>query len=226
MRDSSGFDETDAVDPRASLGLPPTTHTSSGHTNDSQTFPASNNTAILALDVSSQESESDLAQLPPFEYLPLAEDDHFRLARITPGYGTQIIGIQLEDVQLVVESSKPPVAKYKCLSYRWQPPLQTASILINGCRFGVTEDLLAALRSVRKKESEVVIWIDQICINQDDYAERAYQVSIKKHIYRRAEQVIVGKIELRFFADTANFLKRSGLESSSPEPRCSITPNN
>ena len=69
--------------------------------------------------------------------------------------------------------------------------VQDAVILVEGRRFEVTSNLLSALRSIRKRKAKTLIWIDQICINQEDFEERGHQVSIMKHIYSRARTVVV-----------------------------------
>ena len=47
-----------------------------------------------------------------------------------------------------------------------------------------------ALRQLRKESDDLVLWADQLCINQDDYAEKAEQIQKMKSIYERATRVI------------------------------------
>jgi hypothetical protein len=125
------------------------------------------------------------------EYQTTAYGDAFRLAVLKPGAGTQAI-----EIELIWGSVKAPQRRdYKCLSYCWQTTVQDAAILVDGRRFEVTGNLLSALRSIRKRREKVLIWIDQICINQRDFVERGHQVSIMKHIYSRARQVVVCVID-------------------------------
>lgn len=47
-----------------------------------------------------------------------------------------------------------------------------------------------ALRQLRKDSDDIVLWADQLCINQDDNAEKASQIQKMGNIYQRAGQVI------------------------------------
>lgn len=64
-------------------------------------------------------------------------------------------------------------------------------ITCNGEEFHVTGNLDSALRHLRSEDSERVLWIDAICINQKNDAERGYQVSLMKDIYRMASIVVI-----------------------------------
>jgi hypothetical protein len=47
-----------------------------------------------------------------------------------------------------------------------------------------------ALRQLRKESDDIVLWADQLCINQDDCAEKASQIQKMGSIYERAGRVI------------------------------------
>lgn len=57
---------------------------------------------------------------------------------------------------------------YAALSYTWGSNVRTDSITLGGIAFPVTSNLFAALHAVRDKESNCFIWVDAICINQND----------------------------------------------------------
>ncbi|KAL1863119.1 hypothetical protein Daus18300_008111 [Diaporthe australafricana] len=48
-----------------------------------------------------------------------------------------------------------------------------------------------ALSSVRKSATERTIWVDSICVNQEDQEERSRQVDMMKRIYARSFTVLV-----------------------------------
>ena len=75
---------------------------------------------------------------------------------------------------------------YDALPYTWGSSALGKSVYVNGSRFVVTDNLAAALRRLRLPDKPRTIWIDALCINQDDLAERAYQVAIMGQIYRKA----------------------------------------
>jgi hypothetical protein len=80
---------------------------------------------------------------------------------------------------------------YKALSYTWGDQNITKAILLDGHRIEVTTNLEAALRHIRGSVSDPLsIWIDAICINQKDEAEKSEQVGRMRDIYSRADEVI------------------------------------
>ncbi|KAI9768262.1 MAG: hypothetical protein M1839_004156 [Geoglossum umbratile] len=57
--------------------------------------------------------------------------------------------------------------------------------------FHITHNLFLALKHLRLPYNERKLWIDAICINQEDVEERNQQVQIMQQIYWRARRVIV-----------------------------------
>jgi hypothetical protein len=55
----------------------------------------------------------------------------------------------------------------------------------------VTKNCEAALRRLRDKDGERILWIDAICIDQDNINERNHQVQLMKEVYSTAHQVII-----------------------------------
>jgi hypothetical protein len=84
---------------------------------------------------------------------------------------------------------------YEALSYTWDADASNARqnipILLNGSPFQVTANLESALRHLRLPTSQRTLWIDAICINQLDTAEKEHQINVMSEIYDRAQQVIV-----------------------------------
>jgi hypothetical protein len=57
--------------------------------------------------------------------------------------------------------------------------------------FAVTEYLHAALEHLRNEDEDRILWIDAVCINQDEPNERGHQVQQMESIYECARQVII-----------------------------------
>jgi hypothetical protein len=55
----------------------------------------------------------------------------------------------------------------------------------------VTKNCHAALRRLRKTSRKRTLWIDALCINQQDKDERGYQVAMMKDIYSNASRVYI-----------------------------------
>ncbi|KAK2010497.1 HET-domain-containing protein [Colletotrichum eremochloae] len=80
---------------------------------------------------------------------------------------------------------------YRALSYTWGRPDKSHSIDIGGAHLGITASLDTALRHVRQKDEPITLWIDQICINQANAAEKNEQVPLMAQIYSKAELVVI-----------------------------------
>lgn len=80
---------------------------------------------------------------------------------------------------------------YEALSYTWGDPNQQTHIIVNENRVAITITLDQALRGLRYAEKKRIVWVDALCINQHDLAERSAQVRQMGMIYRSADQVII-----------------------------------
>jgi hypothetical protein len=93
---------------------------------------------------------------------------------------------------------------FMALSYAWGPPHPTHEIMVNGQPFLVGENLWHALQTLAELKDDTrhtplqygqleglgYIWIDAICINQEDVLERGHQVNMMKDIFSTASLVI------------------------------------
>lgn len=84
-----------------------------------------------------------------------------------------------------------PIEKYYALSYTWDGQHPDQEILCGGSKFLVTKNCFAALRGMRSSDAEVRVWIDSMCINQNDLVERSHQVALMGEIYSKAAKVLV-----------------------------------
>ena len=144
--------------------------------------------------------ELDLSQRTPFrvlEILPCLDDS------------TTINGA-------IVHKTIQDASRYVALSYEWgRPALEDAATDSKSIRFypemtvnglaatDLRPNLLRILRLLRSStdENQPAIWIDAICIDQQNNLEKAHQVSIIGEIFANATDVIVG---LNDFAGTAD----------------------
>src|SRR5687767_9359257 len=90
---------------------------------------------------------------------------------------------------VVVSLSDKPA--YDALSYMWGPPEPSFEIFVDGQVLRVRANLRQALLSLREGNKAESIWVDGICINQDDAEERAQQVQLMADIYSNAQTVRV-----------------------------------
>ncbi|TVY38286.1 Heterokaryon incompatibility protein 6,OR allele [Lachnellula occidentalis] len=118
-------------------------------------------------------------------YDPLPDLQSIRCIVILPGIGSEIVSCQLDVISLGESYS------FQALSYVWGNPNPPQYIECDGILKSVTPNLLAALRSLRSETEVRWMWIDALCINQLDLAERSQQVLLMRRIYTEADGVIV-----------------------------------
>ena len=109
---------------------------------------------------------------------------------------------------------------YEALSYDWGDRSCTSPIMLDGIAFQVTLGLQRALRHLRHSRREaLVLWIDAICIDQQNIEERGSQVLLMSSIYQRARGVLVWLGEETATTSTAiGFLRRLNNEFTLLEP--------
>ena len=100
------------------------------------------------------------------------------------------------------QASNPSDLQFEALSYAWGSPddptteicvSETCSALSYGSIgiLAVRHNLFEALQHLRRPDRVRVLWIDAICINQEDADEKSEQVRRMNRIYELAHQVII-----------------------------------
>jgi hypothetical protein len=92
--------------------------------------------------------------------------------------------------------------RFRAISYVWGDSMESDPILIDGKLLGVKKNLLDFLLAYRQtvaSDSASVgtswlsaveyLWIDQLCIDQNNVEERGHQVKLMSRIYRQAQDV-------------------------------------
>jgi hypothetical protein len=137
-------------------------------------------------------SDASLSSFPAvgqFPYQPLDTSKlEIRVITLYPGSRTTPINCSLTHITTNSKSTKPI---YKALSYTWGTAEGPKTIALDGMQVQVRENLWQALYHLRSEEHELMIWIDALCINQNDLQERGSQVSRMSAIYGIAKEVIV-----------------------------------
>lgn len=85
---------------------------------------------------------------------------------------------------------------YEALSYAWGEPNPKLNIIIDGKSvLGVTKNCYEALFHLRQRFRRRILWIDAICIDQqnndENRRERNHQVKFMSEIYAKAVRVLV-----------------------------------
>ena len=88
-----------------------------------------------------------------------------------------------------------PPPEFSALSYTWADGFATSQIkmiAVGGShQMKIKPNLGKALRRLRRPDEAVFLWIDAICINQDNKSEKADQIPRLAAIYRNARHVCV-----------------------------------
>ena len=152
------------------------------------------------------EESSDLSNSPPKPlYEPLNyEQNEIRLLRLPKQVNfkseTGSLDFTLETCELT------SLRRYVAISYVWGPPVPCHTIKVNGVALTVRQNLydflMEALQPLERKTyhqnsgwkdwTDVeYLWIDQICIDQNNLGERADQVGKMGHIYTNAFETVL-----------------------------------
>lgn len=131
-----------------------------------------------------------------YPYKKPQTDHHFRLLKLFPkSYEhpllrlfdvpcSQYIYGTLSDHELSEDVS------YECLSYVWGTAKSGSIIWLDTYMIEISDNLDMALRCLQHQYEPRMLWVDFVCINQDDYDERKQQVHIIYRIFSKAEKVI------------------------------------
>lgn len=121
-----------------------------------------------------------------YTYAPLDAPDGIRLLSILPGAAPGQVAVDIFHTTLGAHPA------YEALSYAWgradfAHEVSTGS----SSSLAVSTNLYEALQRLRRRDVKRTMWIDALCINQEDVAERSRQVGKMRDIYRGADQVVV-----------------------------------
>jgi hypothetical protein len=121
-----------------------------------------------------------------YEALPLArsQPSEIRLLTLAPGPPTCRLNCTLNKEILDKD------LEFEALSYHWGPDSKL-EIFVGEIAIPVTKNLFDALIHLRSPHVARVLWIDAICINQADDAEKSFQVNMMTRIYGSCQRVIV-----------------------------------
>ncbi|KAK3376272.1 heterokaryon incompatibility protein-domain-containing protein, partial [Lasiosphaeria ovina] len=124
--------------------------------------------------------------MPFFQCSPLDDSSsQIRLLDLLPGSNISPIRCRLRAVELALARRT-----YEPLSYTWRSPTRhhniSMGIYIDGQRVTIGGTLWRALRALRHRcssDGPRTLWVDAVCINQADTAEKNAQVQLMRHIY-------------------------------------------
>lgn len=133
--------------------------------------------------------EAYAASLTQALYKPLEKSrGQIRILKLLPGLVDSPILCKLSTTHVCSDDR----VGYEALSYYWGNMSNSKTIQLSGQQFNVTSNVYSALRRLRHQHSKKrTLWVDAICIKQQDPIERAWQVEMMNAVYAKALRVIV-----------------------------------
>jgi hypothetical protein len=126
-----------------------------------------------------------------YQYFPIKLNE-IRLLTLLPASSFD------DGIQIYIDAailSKRIIPRYEAISYVWGTEENREKITVLGDESSqawylfVTRNLIEALPYLRYKDKPRLLWIDAICVNQEDLKERGHQVNRMADIFRYAETV-------------------------------------
>jgi hypothetical protein len=108
-----------------------------------------------------------------------------RILTLHAGSGDSLISCDLNEVPL---SANP---KYEALSYVWGDEANKLPAQVAGKTVAITVNLSIALHHLRLPTQSRTLWVDALCINQQDLDERSSQVQLMGEIFGAASCVLI-----------------------------------
>lgn len=138
--------------------------------------------------------------MPQYQYSALesrhdAGEDTIRLMYLLPGEFNDPLTCKLEEVPI-------KQCHYQALSYVWGSPEDGRTMTVYPFEAAVlgdkslgvipiTRNLDIALRYLRYKTHLATLWVDAICINQDDDREKLHQIKLMARTFSEASRCLI-----------------------------------
>jgi hypothetical protein len=135
---------------------------------DSQSQPTQSTTGLAEPSLSRVSSSAGTLGKAVYRYTELREGE-FRLVELLP---TRMSTIKCK-VHHVPLRNPPP---YTAVSYAWGDPGDTTTLRLENIEIPVALSLHGALGALRHPSRPTMVWIDALCIDQQNGTERTQQV--------------------------------------------------
>jgi hypothetical protein len=130
-------------------------------------------------------------------YQPLIHHESIRLLKLLPAIPDTPTRTRTVECTMSERSMAECKGKYVALSYTWGNPMAKREIIVNGKPAFITENLHAALTHLLGLEGllaslleDCELWVDAVCINQQDTTEKFAQVANMRDVFANAQWVV------------------------------------
>jgi hypothetical protein len=155
-------------------------------------------------------------------YSQLSVPTGIRLLRLLPS-GRDAKSLQGELFEYRLRSLDKPSHPYEALSYVWGGDKKLQSISIGNLKLDITQNLYTALLRLRDHDCSKILWVDAVCINQENDEEKENQISLMAEIYTKALRVVVWLGEAEADSDRALEAIRLASEKSAGLSNAELT---
>jgi hypothetical protein len=164
-------------------------------------------------------------------YIPLMQRQ-IRLVKLHPVQLSKNDGLTAEDFEQpprleLIQVDLDDAPDFTAISYTWGTPRRATLVLDNDSRIETSERVLEVLKRVRQApdDGDLLVWIDQLCINQKDPAEKSHQIRMMRHIYATAARTYIVLADSSHEAEGSLFAVGQLAEAGYLEPRTSTGGN-
>jgi hypothetical protein len=135
-------------------------------------------------------------ELEPYEYQPLPTANTIRILCLEPAEAAidPLRGFLLNFDRYEELSKSDHPQKYTAVSYTWGAPEFSERLVLSGPAnelgyyLKITTRVRVMLEHFRKRHKRLYLWIDAICLNQSDDAEKAQHIPLMGEIYHQAHK--------------------------------------
>ena len=138
-----------------------------------------------------ERKELNIASAPyKYDVLP---NDSIRILSLLPGDRSAPLQCELHraDVPRNVSPESASGPTFEALSYVWGDGNLCQRIFCNKSLIKITQSLFDALIHLRHPKTARMLWIDAVCIDQNNNDEKIEQIPRMKDIYHHANQVVI-----------------------------------
>ncbi|KAI1338885.1 heterokaryon incompatibility protein-domain-containing protein [Xylariaceae sp. FL0016] len=152
-----------------------------------QSSPRCQDTVFFFLPSTMTPSKVIKLPLLPYQYRPLRPSAQTRIIVLEPSLDVSApLTCNIRELQVEADE------EYQALSYTWGETIFTETLIVSEISFlSITPNLRDALRRFRLPSRPRRLWVDAICINQGDDAEKGKQIPLMDVIYLGASSVLV-----------------------------------
>jgi len=114
-----------------------------------------------------------------YTYRPLPHG-HIRLLYLLPGNTNERLH------GMIFHTPYDSKKDYQSLSYVWGSDRRTHEIVTADGIVNITKSLSNALHGLRRKDKAITLWVDALCINQEDNNEKEQQIRLLPQIFQNS----------------------------------------